>query len=132
MRYLLDANAISHVIRFPRGSVSERMEQVGLENIFTSLIVNAEIAFGVRKKGVPELAAKVESVMRRLLSLPWDVPANEHYAIIRAHLEKAGKPIVPNDLLIAAHALALDAILVTDNEKEFARVPGLKIENWLR
>ncbi len=132
MRYLLDSNAISHVVRFPRGAVAARIDQVGLEHVFTSLIVSAEIGFGVAKKGVAELSAKVEAVMSRLVVLPWDIPADKHYAAIRNSLERTGKPIGPNDLLIAAHALALDAVLVTDNEKEFSRVPGLKIENWLR
>ena len=63
---------------------------------------------------------------------PLDAPADERYAVVRDHLARDGKPIGANDLLIAAHALALEATLVTDNTGEFSRVPGLKIENWLR
>lgn len=70
--------------------------------------------------------------MLRTPILPMEMPADEAYASVRLALEKIGKPIGTNDLLIAAHALALDATLVTDNESEFARIPGLKIENWLR
>jgi tRNA(fMet)-specific endonuclease VapC len=61
-----------------------------------------------------------------------DAPSDGHYASLRTALERAGTPIGANDMLIAAHALATDSILVTDNVKEFSRVPGLKIENWLR
>lgn len=62
----------------------------------------------------------------------WDAPADHVYGRIRADLQRRGQPIGSNDLLIAAHALALDCILVTDNEREFSRVPGLRVENWLR
>jgi tRNA(fMet)-specific endonuclease VapC len=132
MKYLLDANAISHIVRFPTGKVAERLTEVGSEMVFTSIIVSAEVMFGVRKKGSDDLTRKVVAVLSKLAVAPFIQPADESYAEVRSRLEKGGRPIGPNDLFIAAHALALDATLVTDNEKEFSRVPGLKIENWLR
>jgi tRNA(fMet)-specific endonuclease VapC len=74
---------------------------------------------------------RVESLLGSLEVLPLDQASDHHYAEIRSHLDRTGKPIGPNDLLIAAHALALDLILVTDNVDEFARAPSLPLENWL-
>ena len=132
MKYLFDANVISHIVRFPTGKVAERLSEVGSEQVFTSVIVSAEVMFGVRRKESDELAKKVGAVLSRLQVAPFEKPADESYADLRSILEKAGKPIGPNDLFIAAHALALNAVLVTANEREFSRVPGLKVENWLR
>lgn len=132
MKYLLDANAISHIVRFPTGKVAERLAEVGSEMVFTSIIVSAEVMYGVRKKGSDDLTRKVIAVLSKLTIAPFIQPADASYGEVRSRLEKVGTPIGPNDLFIAAHALALDAVLVTDNEKEFSRVPGLKIENWLR
>jgi len=132
VKYLLDTNAISDLVSNPRGEVARRLESVGEDNVFTSVIVSAEIAFGVRKSGSVELAKKVGNVVGKMYIASFDPPAGARYAEIRLELNRQGKPIGPNDLFIAAHALALDAILVTANEREFSRVPGLKIENWLR
>jgi tRNA(fMet)-specific endonuclease VapC len=132
MRYLLDANIISHLVRFPTGVIHLRLNDVGHDNIFTSIIVASEIKFGVEKNGSVDLAHKVNAVLSRLPIVPFEAPADEFYAKIRAQLEKLRNTIGPNDLLIASHALALGAIMVTDNEREFSRVPGLKVENWLR
>lgn len=132
MGYLLDSNAISHIVRFPAGQVARRLSEIDAEQVFTSVIVSAEVLFGVRKKGSADLAAKVEAVLSRLFVAPVATPADQRYAELRCSLEKSCTPIGPNDLFIAAHALALDAVLVTDNENEFSRVPGLKVENWLR
>jgi tRNA(fMet)-specific endonuclease VapC len=132
MRYLLDANIISHLVRFPTGVIHLRLNDVGHDNIFTSIIVASEIKFGVEKNGSVDLARKVNAVLSRLPIVPFEAPADEFYAKIRAQLEKLRNTIGPNDLLIASHALALGAIMVTDNEREFSRVPGLKVENWLR
>jgi len=78
------------------------------------------------------LAGQLETVLSGLDIQPWDAPADERYGEIRALLQGKGKLIGANDLFIAAHALALDATLVSDNTREFSRVPGLKLENWLR
>jgi tRNA(fMet)-specific endonuclease VapC len=132
MRYLLDANAISALVADPRGAVARRLEKVGERNVVTSIVVSAEVEFGVKKKRSPELARKVRNVMRRLFIAPLAAPADERYAALRLDLERRGRLIGPNDMLIAAHAMALDAVLVTDNMQEFSRVRGLKLENWLR
>ena len=115
MKYLLDTNAISDLVSNPRGMVARRLEAVGEANVFTSIIVSAEIAFGVRKSGSAELARKVGNVVGRMYVASFDPPADSRYAEVRLDLNRQGKPIGPNDLLIAAHALALDAILVTVN-----------------
>ena len=132
MRYLLDANAISALVTDPQGQVAGRLAAVGERNVMTSIVVSAEVEFGVRKKGSADLARKVAKVMQRLYVAPLAPPADVQYAAIRLDLERRGRRIGPNDLLIASHALALDATLVTDNVREFRRVKGLKVENWLR
>lgn len=132
MKYLLDANAISAIVAEPRGSVADRLVEVGEANVFTSVIVSAEILFGIKNRASAELTRKVGNVLSRLYIASFDPPADRHYADIRLTLKRQGKPIGANDLWIAAHALALDATLVSDNEREFSRVPGLKVENWLR
>lgn len=132
MRYLLDANAISAMVTDPSGPVSARLAQVGEDNVFTSVIVSAEVLFGVKNRNSQELTRKVGNILGKLFIASFDPPADDRYAEIRLELKRQGKPIGPNDLFIAAHALALDAILVTANEREFSRVPGLKVENWLQ
>ncbi|TDK39403.1 type II toxin-antitoxin system VapC family toxin [Rhizobium deserti] len=131
MPFMLDTNIVSAIVRDPRGKVLERLLEVGEENAFISIITHGEIWYGVEKNGSEELAKKVSAVTRRLYVAPLNLPGDQRYAEVRLALRQ-GKNIGPNDLWIAAHALALDAILVTDNEREFSRVPGLKIENWLR
>ena len=130
-RYLLDANTISEFIRNPRGLVSKRLAVVGEATVCTSIVVACELRFGAKKKGSSRLEERVDEVLASLEVLPLDKEADRHYAEIRTHLSREGRPIGANDLLIAAHTLALDLILVTDNVDEFARVPGLAIENWL-
>ena len=132
MKYLLDANAISALVVEPNGPVARHLVQVGEENVFTSVIVSAEVLFGVEKRGSDELMKKVGNVLCKLFVASFDPPADSRYAEIRLHLKRQGTPIGPNDLWIAAHALALNAVLVTANEREFSRVPNLKVENWLR
>lgn len=132
MRYLLDANVISALVIDPRGPVAAEIGRVGEENIFTSIIVRAEILFGLRKRQSEELNRKVGAILQRIYVASLELPADEFYARIRAQLSAEGRIIGPNDLLIAAHAMALDAVLVSDNVKEFSRIPGLKLENWIR
>jgi tRNA(fMet)-specific endonuclease VapC len=132
VRYLLDANAVSAIVAEPRGSVAQRLADVGEANVFTSVIVRAEILFGLKKRASTELTRKVGNVLSRLYVASFDPPADSYYADIRLDLKLRGEPIGANDLWIAAHAMALDAVLVSDNEREFSRVSGLKLENWLR
>ena len=131
MRYMLDTNMISAIVYEPRGKVFQKLLDVGEANVFTSIFVHAEIWYGVKKKGSEELATKVSNVTSRLFVAPFTMPGDQRYAEIRLALRQ-GKNIGPNDMWIAAHAIALDAVLVTANEVEFSRVPGLRIENWLK
>jgi tRNA(fMet)-specific endonuclease VapC len=132
MRYLLDTNIVSNLVRNPRGRVADRIKAIGEPNICTSIIVAAELRYGATKEASPRLTAQVQAVLGAIDTLPLDAPTDEIYGSIRAQLELAGTPIGGNDLLIAAQAIALDHTLVTDNDKEFARIAGLRVENWLR
>lgn len=130
--YLLDANAISDISRRPHGPVAERVRVTPPEQLCTSIIVAAEIRFGL-ERGVPaSLAHQVEQILGGVRIVPFEQPADQVYAELRADLYRRGLLIGANDLFIAAHALALDCTLVTDNMREFERVPGLRIENWRR
>lgn len=130
-KYLLDTNIISDLIRNPDGHAAGRIEQVGSKRIFTSIIVASELRYGCAKKGSPRLLSRIEAILDTIPVLPLDIPADTTYGKIRAGLEAAGQPIGMNDLLIAAQARALGLTLVTNNSREFNRIPGLKIENWL-
>ena len=130
-RYLLDTNTISDFIRYPRGPVADRIRKLGAGAVCTSIIVAAELRFGVEKRGSRKLAARVAEALDVLEVLPFERPADAVYGVIRAKLEKAGRPIAANDLLIAAHAVSLGYTLVTDNERDFRRIDGLSAENWL-
>lgn len=132
--WMLDTNILSHAIRYPRGPLAVRIQQLSElaeEALCTSLVVACELSFGAEKSGSITLASKIETMLQFVPSKAMDGNMVQHYANIRAHLERLGTPIGPNDTLIAAHALALDCTLVTDNEAEFRRVPGLRVENWL-
>jgi tRNA(fMet)-specific endonuclease VapC len=132
MRYLLDTNIVSNLVRDPHGRVADRVRAIGEQNICTSIIVAAALRYGTTKKASPRLSAQVEAVLGAIDTLPFDSPADEIYGSIRTQLELAGTPIGGNDLLIGAQAMALDHTLVTDNDNEFARIDGLRVENWLR
>jgi tRNA(fMet)-specific endonuclease VapC len=130
-RYLIDTNILSDLVRNPAGRIAQRIEAVGEETVCTSLVVTAELRFGAFKKGSKRLSAQLDAVLSALDILPLEEPVDERYAGLRLALERAGTPIGGNDMLIAAHALALGLTLVTANEREFSRVPGLAVENWL-
>ena len=129
--YLLDTNILSDLVRRPQGRVAKRIAREGERSICTSIVVASELRFGAEKLGSPRLTAQLEVILSTLDILPLEEPADRHYARLRWHLEQRGSPIGPNDLLIAAHALALDCTVVTANDREFTRVPGLKVVNWL-
>lgn len=130
-RYMLDTNIVSDLVRSPQGRVFDRIATIGSDTMCISIITAAELRYGCAKKGSPRLLAQVETILGSIEILSFDVPADTEYAGIRAELEAAGKPIGPNDLLIAAHAYAAGATLVTANVGEFERVRGLRVENWL-
>ena len=131
LRYFLDTNIVSAMVRQPRGPVVERIKAVGSQQIAISIIVASEIRFGLAKAGPGRLRDNVAKTLRQLTVIPFEPPADEHYADIRNTLERVGTPIQPNDMLIAAHTRALGLTLVTANGREFERVPGLAVENWL-
>ena len=131
-RYLLDTNIVSDLVRNPAGAIAQRIAIVGEDRVCTSLVVSAELRFGALKKGSPRLSSQLEAILSALDILPMEEPLDLHYAELRLELERRGTPIGGNDMLIAAQARALDLTLVTANEREFSRVPGLSVENWLR
>jgi len=132
MYYLLDTNILSDLVKRPQGMVSARIAAVGGDQVCTSLIVAAELRYGAAKRGSEKLTNQLEAILATLPVIPLEVPTDQQYGQLRAALESQGNLIGPNDLLIAAHALALGAVLVTDNTREFERVQGLVIENWLQ
>lgn len=131
MRYLLDTNIISDLIRNPQGRVATRIRKVGEAQVATSIIVAAELRYGTAKKGSTRLTTQVEAVLDAIEVLPFEEPADRVYGALRARLEQKGHPIGGNDLLIAAQALSQGFTLVTANLREFIRVRGLRCENWL-
>jgi tRNA(fMet)-specific endonuclease VapC len=130
--YLLDTNILSHLVRQPQGDVAKRIAVVGEANVLTSVIVACELRYGAAKRGSRRLTRQVEAVLGALTIRPLESDVERIYASIRVALEKKGSPIGAHDMLIAAHARAIDAVCVTDNVAEFKRVPALKVENWLR
>ena len=132
MRYLLDTNIVSDLVRNPQGRVTQRIREVGEAQVCTSIIVAAELRYGATKRESPRLTAQLEAVLGALQVLPFEAPADAAYGLLRARLERAGRPIGGNDLLIAAQVIALRHAIVTDNEREFARIDDLPCENWLR
>lgn len=130
--FLLDTNVISSLIRQPDGTAAQKLREHWGARLCTSVIVACELRFGVEKVDSDPLRERVEQILARLDVLPLDAPVDAVYARIRNTLERQGTPIGPNDLLIAAHALAHELTLVTDNTSEFARVEGLAVENWVR
>jgi tRNA(fMet)-specific endonuclease VapC len=129
LRYLLDTDILSDLVRNPQGKIASRIITVGESTVCTSSIVAAELRFGAEKSGSQKLSERVDLILSALEILPLEPPADIHYGKTRQHLKLQSTPIGPNDLLISAHALALDLIIVTANEREFSRVPGLRVEN---
>jgi tRNA(fMet)-specific endonuclease VapC len=132
MLYLLDTNMVSDLVRNPQGKVAARIAHVGEESVCTSIIVAAELRYGAARKGSARLLAQLLTVLDAFEILPFEAPAEITYGELRARLEANGQPIGGNDMLIAAHAVSLGHTIVTDNEREFSRVDGLNLENWIR
>jgi tRNA(fMet)-specific endonuclease VapC len=128
---MLDTDISSYIIRKRPESVRARFREVDSAQLCISAVSEAELLYGVKAKGSPRgLASTVTDFLRRLTVLDWSRAAARHYAEIRAQLESGGTPIGSMDLMIAAHARCAGAVLVTNNERHFRRVPGLKVENW--
>jgi len=132
LAYLLDTNILSDLVRNPQGVVSVQITKAGADSVCTSIIVAAELRYGAAKSNSAKLSERIDLILSALEILPLETPADQQYAAIRHHLTRQGIPIGPNDLLIAAHALACNLTVVTANVGEFSRVPGLRVENWLR
>ena len=130
MRRTLDINICSYILRRHPPSMIERFAGVDRGQVWLSAIVAAELRFGAAKLASARFSAAVESWLAGFDALPWPLEATAHYASTRAALERAGKTIGGMDLLIAAHAMAEDSVLVTNNAHEFLRVPGLAVEEW--
>lgn len=132
IHYMLDTNTCIHVIKYRPDSLLRKFSSIAVGEVAISSIVAAELWYGValsQKKRKNEAALK--NFLEYLEVLPWPSEAGPMYGRIRAHLKISGTPIGAMDLLIASHALFLGAVLVTDNIREFGRVPDLKVENWL-
>lgn len=132
MRYLLDTNILSDLVRNPQGRVMRHIGKVGERRVCTSIIVAAELRYGAVKKGSQRLAKQLEAILSAIDVLPFEAPADAAYGALRSLLEAAGQMISGNDLLIAAQAITLGYTIVTDNEREFARIAELPRENWLK
>ena len=131
MRYLLDTNIVSDLVRAPHGRVAGRVAEIGEKHVCTSIIVAAELRYGAAMRASARLSAQLETVLGALDVLAFEPPADAVYGELRTRLERTGQPIGANDLLIAAQALALRHAIVTDNEREFSRIEELAVENWL-
>lgn len=131
LQVMLDTNIVSDLIRNPRGKVAERLSSVGLPNACVSILTAAELRYGAQRRGSARLASEIEGVLQRIAVASLEAPADVAFANVRHRLTTSGQSIGPMDLLIAAHAIALDLTLVTANIREFSRVPNLRVENWL-
>jgi len=130
MRLTLDTNICSYVLRRRPVAMVERFAGLEQSQVWLSAIVAAELRFGAAKLASVQFSAAVEAWLAGFDVRPWPVEAARHYADIRASLERRGQPIGGMDLLIAAHAMAEDSVLVTNNAREFLRVPGLAVQEW--
>ena len=130
LRYLLDTNAVSQLVRQPDGEVARRVAALEPGSFAISVVVAAELRYGAERRGSSRLSRQLEAVFSAIDVLPLEEPVDRHYGAIRSELERVGQPIGSNDLLIAAHAKALGVTLVTNNLGEFRRVSGLVVEDW--
>ena len=132
--YLLDTNILFDMMRNPEGLASQRFIEAVKNKpgarLCTSVVVQCELLFGIRRRTHPRWQSHYERVLESVDVLPLEPDVCIHYAALRSLLESAGTPIGPTDALIAAHALAANATLVSA-DAEFLRVPGLRVENWL-
>jgi len=132
IRYLLDTNTVSFIIKGNIPRVRERLLKVPIAEVAISVITEAELRFGVaRLPQASKLGIVVEEFLGRLEIIAWDSIAARHYARVRAALEERGEPMGNLDLMIASQALAVTAIVVT-NDRVFRRVKGLTIEDWTK
>jgi tRNA(fMet)-specific endonuclease VapC len=130
MRRTLDTNICSYILRRHPASMIERFATLDRQQLWLSAIVAAELRFGAAKLASPKFSAAVEAWLAGFEVRPWPLDAAHQYAQLRAALERAGQGVSGMDMLIAAHALAEDSVVITNNAREFLRVPGLAVEEW--
>lgn len=130
MQRTLDTNICSYILRRHPPGMLARFATLRPGEVWLSAIVAAELRFGAEKLGAPRLQSAVEQWLTGFELRPWPLAATQHYAQARAALERSGQIIGNMDLLIAAHVLAEDSVLITSNAREFHRVPGLAVEAW--
>ena len=130
MQRTLDTNICSYILRRRPESVIERFAALNPDEIWLSAVVAAELRFGAQKLDSRPLSNTIEAWLAGFEIRPWPVSASHHYAAVRNFLERQGQPIGNMDLLIAAYALAEDSVVITNNAREFHRVPGLAVEEW--
>jgi len=131
-RYLLDTNTVSFHIRESSASLRRRLRRVEASQVALSVITEMEIRYGLARNPKLRIADLIEEFLVGITILPLDSGVAGTYALVRAQLESKGKSIGPLDLMIGAHALSLDATLVTNNVKEFRRIRGLRVQDWTR
>ncbi|MBK9238198.1 MAG: type II toxin-antitoxin system VapC family toxin [Rhodoferax sp.] len=132
MAYLLDTDTCSFLMRQTSAVLQQRFADVAANAVAMSVVTHGELLTGLaRKPGATQLATRMERLFTAVPALGLPIEAAQYYAQIRAHLESKGTLIGGNDMWIAAHALATDRTLVTHNTREFKRVKGLKVEDWL-
>lgn len=133
MKFMLDTNICIYIIKRKPSNVIERFIQTEISQIGISSITLSELSYGVSKSSKPEQnQIALAQFIAPLEIMPYGHEAAQYYGDLRAHLEKQGTPIGSLDMLIAAHALSIGCTLVTNNEKEFIRIPNLKIDNWIK
>ena len=131
MKYLLDTNTCVRYMNGRSQAIFNRLDSLANQDIAVCSVVKAELFYGAMRSNHPaRTLAGQRRFLKRFVSLPFDDAAAEHYGRVRAYLANQGRPIGPNDLMIAAIALTNDLILVTHTVREFSRVPALQIEDW--
>ena len=130
MHRTLDTNICSYILRRHPAGMVERFSTLDRSQLWLSAIVAAELRFGAAKLASPRFSSAVEAWLSGFDVRAWPLEATHHYAAIRSALERAGRPIGGMDVLIAAHAIAVDSAIITNNAREFHRVPGLAVEEW--
>lgn len=132
LRYLLDTNTVSYIVKGNVPAVRQRLVEVPMAQLAVSTVTEGELHYGVaRRRGAPGLETIVQEFLLRVAILPWDSGAARQYGEVRAALERDGQPMGNLDVMIGAHALALDLVLVT-NDRAFRRIKKLKIEDWTK
>ncbi len=129
--YMLDTDTVSYLVRGKTPALDARIATVAKKHLCISAVTRGELLYGLQlKEGAHRLAQLIDQVLLRLPCLPWDEAAATHFAAVAAHLHKAGTQIGSMDAMIAGHAMAANAVLVTNNARHFSRVLGLAMENW--